>query len=282
MKILKKYARAKINLGLEILNKNNDGYHNINTVFKSIDLFDEMTFRANENKNIETSLDSLIPLESNLIYIAARKIFDRIGYKGGVRVDVKKTIPQGAGLGGGSSDAASTLMALNVLCDFRLRYEDLFEIAQTIGADVPYFLRYGTAEGKSRGQQLKYFRFYMPYYTLLVHPAIHVSTKDAYQSLGRDENFSREMTDLSKLLQTSIFDTQKLRKELVNDFEPNVFDSHPELSTIKDELYQNGAIYASMSGSGSTMFGLFIKLSEAKSAESKFSKYFTHISYPSF
>ncbi|PKL85026.1 MAG: 4-(cytidine 5'-diphospho)-2-C-methyl-D-erythritol kinase [Ignavibacteriae bacterium HGW-Ignavibacteriae-1] len=281
MKILKKYARAKINLGLEILNKNNDGYHSINTVFKSIDLFDEMTFRLSENE-IETNLDSIIPKETNLIYIATRKIFDKAGYKGGVQVDVNKIIPQGAGLGGGSTDAASTLQALNILCDLRLSYEDLFEIAKTIGADVPYFLKYGAAEGKSRGEKLKYFSFYMPYYILLVHPSIHVSTKEAYQSLGRDENFSREVTDLPKLLQTSIFDSEKLRKNLVNDFEPFVFESHTELSSIKDELYKNGAIYASMSGSGSSLFGLFTKFSEAKSAESKFSNYFTHISYPGF
>ncbi|MCO5250508.1 MAG: 4-(cytidine 5'-diphospho)-2-C-methyl-D-erythritol kinase [Candidatus Kapabacteria bacterium] len=281
MKILKKYARAKINLGLEILNKNNDGYHNINTVFKSIDLFDEMTFRLSE-KEIETNLDSIIPLESNLIYIAAHKIFDIAGYEGGVRVDVKKIIPQGAGLGGGSADAASTLQALNILCDLRLSYEDLFDIAQTIGADVPYFLKYGAAEGKSRGEKLKYFSFYMPYYILLVHPAIHVSTKEAYQSLGRDENFNREMTDLPELLKTSIFDSEELKKNLVNDFEPFVFESHPELSSIKDELYKNGAIYASMSGSGSSLFGLFTKFPEVKSAESMFSSYFTHISYPGF
>ncbi|MBS3999074.1 MAG: 4-(cytidine 5'-diphospho)-2-C-methyl-D-erythritol kinase [Desulfobulbaceae bacterium] len=281
MKILKKYARAKINLGLEIINKNNDGYHNINTVFKSIDLFDELTFSLRET-SIETNLDSHIPLESNLIYIAARKIFNRTSYNGGVLVDVEKMIPQGAGLGGGSSDAASTLQALNILCDFRLSYEELFEIAQTIGADVPYFLRYGTAAGSSRGEQLKYFSFYMPYYILLVHPVIHVSTKEAYQSLGRDENFSREVTDLPKLLKNSIFDTEKLRKNLVNDFEPFVFEIHPELSRIKDELYKNGAIYASMSGSGSSLFGLFTNFSKTKSAESKFSKYFTHISYPGF
>lgn len=282
MKILKKYARAKINLGLEVLNKNYDGFHNINTVFKTIDLHDNMVFEELTENKIETSLDYIIPIETNLIFKAANKIYDYVGDFRGIKVQIVKNIPQGGGLGGGSTDAAATLQAVNSLYGFKLSFEELFDIAITLGADVPYFLKIGTAVGTSRGEALDYFSFYMPYYILLINTGIHVSTKEAYESLDRKSNSNTYKTNFKGLLQQSIYEPDVLKKKLTNDFEPYVFALYPQLAEIKDSLYQNGAVYASMSGSGSSIYGLFATLFAAKSVAASFKQYFTHISYPGF
>ncbi len=282
MKILKKYARAKINLGLQVLNKEKDGYHNINTIFRPIDLYDILVFEARDDNSISTSMDSSIPLESNLIYKAIKSIYDYKEFQHGIHVHVTKNIPSGAGLGGGSSDAASTLNAINLIFDLKLNYDELFDLSFKLGADVPFFLKYGTAEGRLQGQKLRYFDLYMPYYILVVHPNIHVSTKESYESLNRISNANIEVIDYKDLLIGSIHNFGKLRERLINDFEHTVFAKYPDIAELKSELYDLGAVYASMSGSGSSVYGFFTDYNLVINAKCYFESYFTHISYPGF
>lgn len=282
MKVLKKYARAKINLGLQVLNKENNGYHNINTIFRPIDLYDILIYETRDDISISTSMDTEIPLQSNLIYKAIRSIFEYKNLQHGIHVKVIKNIPSGAGLGGGSSDAASTLKAVNTIFSLNLSYNELFELALNLGADVPFFLKDGTAEGRSRGQNLSYFNLYMPYYVLIVHPNIHVSTKEAYESLNRNYNTSNESYDYKDLLITSINNPDKFRDLLVNDFEETVFEKYPKIANIKSGLYIQGAKYASMSGSGSSVYGFYSDFDTAKRAQKHFEPCFTYISFPGF
>lgn len=275
MKIIKTKAFAKINLGLQVVNKRTDGFHNINTIFLKTLLYDEIEIRPFEDLKIECYPALNIPIEQNLVYKAVKKLERVSGSKKlNVLIKIRKNIPAGGGLGGGSSDAASVLVALNKLSALQLDFSTLFKIAAELGSDVPYFLKQGTAEATGRGELLDYFRFDLGYPVLLVFPGIHVDTGLAYKSLNRSADYSKP-TDFKKIIKG---DLMKYREFLYNDFELSAFSQNPELKKIKEKLYAAGAAYAQMSGSGSTLFGVFRNNEEASAAKQSLKKYNTFLS----
>lgn len=277
MSNITKYAPAKINLGLEILRKRPDGYHDINTVFYRIDLCDTLHFDLSDELTLECSPSMDFPQQDNIIIKAAKLLREFSGNNSlGAKILLEKRVPMGAGLGGGSSNAATALLALNELWELDLPHEVLYEIAIKLGSDVPFFLKDGSAAGKGRGEKLEYFDLYLPYRIFVVNPGIHVSTKWAYNNLNFIEKSTP--TDFRNAIKESLANPQMFRNLVFNDFESIVFDKYPEIAQLKKDLYSLGASFVLMSGSGSTVFALFKDVLEAQNAAEHFNKFFTHIS----
>lgn len=255
---IKKNANAKINIGLEILNKRSDDYHNLNTVFYSLhNLYDELIFERNDEQkvNIQSNIPELNG-KDNLIYTAIRKIERKVKKKIGVNINLKKNIPMGAGLGGGSSDAACTINAIDQLYELGLSYNEKLILAQAVGSDVPFFLQGGAAIGRSRGESLTFFEYEIPHQIVVVSPNIHVSTPAAYGELDRDST-PRNMVDYKMILDKAKDNPSLMRSMVFNEFEKPIFAKYPEIKEIKQKLYEQGAIFSLMSGSGSSVFGMF-------------------------
>ncbi len=255
---IKKNANAKINIGLEILNKRSDDYHNLNTVFYSLNnLYDELIFERNDDEKV--NIDSNIPElngKDNLIYTAIRKIERKVNKKIGVNINLTKNIPMGAGLGGGSSDAACTINAIDQIYELGLSYNDKLILAQAVGSDVPFFLQSGAAIGRSRGESLTFFDYNVPHQIVIVSPNIHVSTPAAYGELKRDST-PRQLTDYKQILERANENPSLMKSMIFNEFEKPIFEKHPEIKEIKRKLYEQGAVFSLMSGSGSSVFGMF-------------------------
>ena len=269
-------SNGKINLGLQVLNKRIDNYHNINTVFSRISLFDQITFEEDDKISIDILNSENIPIEDNLIYKAAIKLQNRTKTNKGAKIQLRKNIPMGGGLGGGSSNAAATLFALTKLWDLTPSTNDLMIIAQSLGSDVPFFLQEGLASAGSRGEKLNYFKLNLPHHILLVNPNIHVSTPLAFSSLNRNTK-QKVAINFKNILFRSLDNQSLLKEYIINDFEKTIFKVHPEIKLIKNKLYDLGAIFSLMSGSGSTVFGLFDTIEKAKSAKENFSQYTCHV-----
>jgi len=249
-------AYAKINLGLQILRKRQDGYHEIETVLHPIDIFDTIEFRDEERDIVVESTDPFLPVgESNLCWRAAQAVRRQAKINRGVRIFIDKRIPIGAGLGGGSSDAACVLRELPKFWNINLSDERLREMAASLGSDVPYFLRSGTALARGRGDDLEYFDFSLPYWIVIIYPNIRISTQWAYEQ-WRPEESSKKL-DLKRFLIDHVNEPQIWVDKLRNDFEDIVFRVHEAVRRAKDALYAGGADFAQMSGSGSAVYGLF-------------------------
>jgi len=275
MNSIKKLSFAKINLGLQVLNKRADGYHNINTVFYLTKLADILTFKKTSIKdlNISSNVDFGIPKEDNLIYKAIEKFAKKFPLDFGVDVHIEKNIPMGGGLGGGSSNAAITLNAINELSGSRASYNDLLIIAQSLGSDIPYFLKYGTAVAGSRGESLAYFDYELPYSIVIVNPNIHIGTPEAYRKLSRTEK-ERQKIHLPMVLINADGNATLFKEFLINDFEEVVLKDYPEIEEIKAKLYSLGADFTLLSGSGASVFGLFPKDYKKEEIKSIFPNYF--------
>jgi 4-diphosphocytidyl-2-C-methyl-D-erythritol kinase len=249
-------AYGKINLGLRILRKRSDGYHDIETVFHQIDVFDELSFRLHESDVLLTSTNPQLPTDnSNLCVKAANLLRDLTGVQEGVEIMLKKNIPIGAGLGGGSADAAATLVTLARFWNLELSQAELQTLAASLGSDIPFFLVGNTASATSRGEQLEPLNLSFPYWIVLVTPPVHVSTAWAYKMLHRGEHPVPPAGFKSALLEHA-HDHQFLARTLTNDFEPVVFEAHPEVRAIKETMLNEGADVALMTGSGSSVFAL--------------------------
>jgi 4-diphosphocytidyl-2-C-methyl-D-erythritol kinase len=247
-------ALAKVNLDLRVLARRPDGYHELRTIFQTISLADtlELAFTPARRTAVELACELDIP--GNLVTRAARLALGAMRKTGRVEMRLTKRIPMGAGLGGGSSDAAAVLLALPALVGKTLSMAALLELAETLGSDVPFFLLGGAAVGIGRGTEL----FPLPdgpsRQGLVVAPGVHVSTAEAYRRL------SPRLT--SDSLQNKIFSFQSQvwdrgRSQAANDFETVVFEEHGRLAALKRELLRKGAETAMMTGSGSAVFGLF-------------------------
>jgi 4-diphosphocytidyl-2-C-methyl-D-erythritol kinase len=274
------HANAKINFGLEILNKRNDGYHNINSIFLPICLSDELIITESPDLIIKLKPDLGIPVEENLVYKAAielKKAFDIT--ESGANILIKKNIPIGAGLGGGSSDAATVLIGLAKIWNINIEPSQLLNLAVKLGSDIPFFLRNTPAIVNGRGEQLEFFEYSLPYWILLVYPKINISTAWAYKSLKRTESKVKS-TNFKKLILESQLNHNIFRENIKNDFEGIVFENYPEISQIKDSLYGSGAVFALLSGSGSSVYGMFDDYELCIRAEKIFSDYFTFICPP--
>lgn len=270
---------AKINLGLRIVGKRNDGYHDIETIFYPLSLFDEITFNPSPAISL-TCTDPAIPVNNdNLCWIAAELFLSTFGIFGGVSIAITKRIPSGAGLGGGSSNAAATLLAMRDMFNVNATDTKLKEIALQIGSDVPFFLRRGTAFGEGRGERLSYFHRTLPYWIVLVYPGIHVSTPWAYAAYSEHVKGIFQHRKTMQEIFSSTIDIPLLH----NDFEEVVFSKYPEIGAIKRNLLELGAVHAMMSGSGSSVYGLFENDSGAKRAIEHFSgTHFVHCTPPNF
>ena len=250
------FPNCKINLGLSILEKRTDGYHALETVFYPVALKDSIEIVLNKNTTVEfTSSGNPIPgnVSENLCikaYHLLKKDFPKIT---GVKIHLHKIIPMGAGLGGGSSDGAFTLLMLNELFTLNLTQTELINYAAQLGSDCPFFIVNQAAHATGRGEILQPINIDLSNYTFaLIHPGIHISTAWAFQQIKPGV---KEKT-IAAIIQAPI---QTWKDHLINDFEQAVFGAHPLLHTIKSELYQQEALYASLSGSGSSIFGIFPK-----------------------
>lgn len=248
-------AYAKINLGLRILRKRPDGYHDIETVFHRVALHDTISMVAGDRLELVCEADAVPADERNLALRAALLLRESTGTRQGVSVTLTKRIPVGAGLGGGSSDAASVLTHLPRLWGIDVSPEALRRLALELGSDVPYFLERGSALARGRGDLLDYFPLPLPFTILVCYPRVHVSTAWAYQQVRPRTDVPAR--DLADIIRDGIEEPAILRGELVNDFEESVVEAYPVIGDIKRILVVGGAVYASMSGSGSAVFGFF-------------------------
>jgi 4-diphosphocytidyl-2-C-methyl-D-erythritol kinase len=277
--VLKAYA--KINLGLRVLRKREDGFHDIETIFHRINLFDELTIEPSETFISISSNDQTLPTnENNLCWQAVELLRTEVGTTRGAAIHLKKNIPIGAGLGGGSSDAAAVLTALPALWNTPVDASTLADVALNIGSDVPYFLHNKSAYAEGRGERLQFVKLSLPYSILIVTPNIHISTAWAYGALSKQKRLTPRR---SKFYDGATCTVAAIPALMENDFEPVVFDAHREIAELKREILSHGAVYALLSGSGSSVFGLFNDESNARKAGDFFkSKDFVSITPPNF
>jgi 4-diphosphocytidyl-2-C-methyl-D-erythritol kinase len=271
-------APAKINWALSVIRKRSDGYHDILSIVQAIDLYDYLAFE--ESDNIEIQTNSTIRMENNLVYKAIIALKNFTGIKKGIRVTLKKEIPIGGGLGGGSSDAASTLKALNEFWRLKLSLENLIQIGASIGSDIPFFLNLPICIIEGRGEIVKPLKIDKTYTLLLVKPSFGISTKWAYESL----NLKTQLTENYEKINNNIWQLyQNLKKGdienlyLWNDLEVVVSKQYPEIEMIKKMLIKAGAKASLMSGSGATLFGLFNDEKEALEASEFFKGYWVKV-----
>lgn len=281
-------ACAKINLHLEVLGRRDDGYHNIFSLMVSVDECDLLQLeefeisRDNDTVNIRILprggtyewLMATVPLQENLIARAAKAYFAKAGTGGSLVIGVRKNIPAGAGLGGGSSDAAAMLRLLNS----QMRYfsdEELLKLASTIGADVPYCLVGGYAICEGIGEIVIPLEGRLQYWVLIVQKNIHISTRKAYEALGRITSCPYSSIDIENKKKAFEEGVRKgdigiFKDILKNDFEEFAFGSFPELEGYKKKLKNYGADYAAMTGSGSSIVGIFKDYDALRRAEKNF------------
>jgi len=257
-------ALAKINLDLRVLEKRSDGYHELRTIFQTVSLADSLEIAFTPASGTAIEFEDPLALPDNLALRAARLAMEAMPVRGHVAMRLTKRIPMGAGLGGGSSDAAAVLLALPVLAGGVLDFAVLAALARELGSDVPFFLMGGRAAGIGRGTELFPLPDRPSRRGLLVAPPVHVSTAEAYRAL------SPRLT--TELQQNKIFSFQSQVWDVStavpagNDFEPAVFARHPELAALKEKLLRAGASPALMTGSGSSLFGLFRDAGEVSRA----------------
>tara|TARA_B100001123_G_scaffold43359_1_gene44579 strand:- start:756 stop:1610 length:855 start_codon:yes stop_codon:yes gene_type:complete len=270
---------AKINIGLQVLNKREDGYHNIKSLFVEIDLQDQLEFTPSSRFQL-TVEGADLPLDgSNLISKAYEKIRSQIKtVKTEYSIYLKKQIPMGGGLGGGSSNAAVTLMALNQLWKLNNSTHQLELLGAEIGADVPFFIKGGVQLVEGIGDELTILNTDLLHGVtlLLIVPPIHISTPWAYVALNKSLQPDKSLPkfpSLSKPMKWELFE---------NDFERVIRKTYPEIGTIKENLQNAGALYVCLSGSGSTVFGIFDNHQKAKALLGNFSPYQTFLSSPVF
>ncbi|MGI8735562.1 MAG: 4-(cytidine 5'-diphospho)-2-C-methyl-D-erythritol kinase [Pyrinomonadaceae bacterium] len=254
---------AKINLELRVLGKRPDGYHEIRTVLQTVSLHDDLSFSQNSSGEITfTSNDPHFPGDSsNLIIRAAQALRDWCGVKSGASINLEKRIPVKGGLGGGSSNAAVTLMGLSRLWDLHLGPSDLLRMSATLGADVPFFFYGGRALATGIGTQISSLPDSKMHRLLIVAPNATVSTADAYKALNAPALTTSESDSILAISRTEAnFDDSEqwpLCDHLSNDFERVIFDIEPEISRAKNALMQAGARCALLAGSGSSVFAIF-------------------------
>ena len=251
-------ALAKINLGLDILGKREDGYHEVRMIMQTIQMYDVLEMKKKKEPGISLSVNyPFIPNdERNLVYKAAKLLMDEFQIEQGVSIRLDKFIPVAAGMAGGSSDAAAALVGMNRLFKLGLSEQDLMDRAVNIGADVPYCVMRGTALAEGIGEKLTRIRQVPECYVLVGKPAINVSTKVAYESLKLDEiQVHPDIDGMIRDIENG--DLYSMTSKMGNVCEPGIIGKYPVIQEIKDLMEENGALKAIMSGSGPTVFGIF-------------------------
>lgn len=253
-------APAKINLFLRVLRKRADGYHDIVSLMQKITLYDELIFYPRSKGIVLNCPGSTLPTsQNNLVFRAAQAIFAYANYTSGMEITLTKKIPLSAGLGGGSSDAATTLMALNKICSFNLKKSELIKLGAKIGADVPFFIFGNNALASGVGDKLKALPDLPQINLVLIKPQFELSTKMVYENLNLRLTRGKNNYSIPRFLKMG-----DIIRELHNDLESVSLKMHPELNDLKQMLLRHGALGALMSGSGPTVFGIFRDGKEAK------------------
>ena len=268
---------SKVNVGLKILNKRRDGYHNIHTVFQEIDFHDNIILKKrNSGCYFTSNVDWLSNNKSNLCVKAWQSLVDRFGIAG-VSIHLQKNIPPGSGLGGGSSNAAYILKGLSKLYNLNISLNDLLRIGSSIGADVPFFIKGGCQIGSGIGDQLFKVDNLIKKIFLLVMPEIHIDTKTTFKKFKNFLENKQEKVNFADFIEKKKF----LFKFFENDFETIIVPAYPEIGQIKKKLLSYGAVFSSLSGTGSTVYGVFDDEAKAISAESLFKVHYkTCIAHP--
>ena len=259
-------AYAKLNVGLRVLYKRPDNYHELRTVFQTISLADRLDVAFTPTDVTSIAIEGTPEIADNLVEKATRLVLEELSLQAVVRFLLKKHIPSGAGLGGGSSDAAAVLLALPVLAGRVIPIGRLLALAAQLGSDVPFFLRGGTALGLGRGEELYPLPDLPSQHCLLVAPNVHSSTAQAYGDLSRGLTTTALQNKLNNF-QQDVWSGVDVSVPVANDFEPVVFALHPELTAIRDRLVDSGATFAGMTGSGSSIFAFFDSAASLKRAE---------------
>jgi 4-diphosphocytidyl-2-C-methyl-D-erythritol kinase len=260
-------APAKVNLHLEIKGRRPDGYHEILSIVHSVQLYDRVYLRSLKDKKILRILcDPPLPGQSNIAATAAQLFTSTCGIEAGIEVCIEKRIPVGAGLGGGSSDAAAVLVGLNKLLGTRLSKGELHEMAAGLGSDVPFFLEQGAALMSGRGEELESLEPREDLILVLVSPDFSISTGEAYRWFDMAEKIQRRKSISRVDLKARLRQTPPASWDFFNSFQPVVEDRYPQIKTIAGELKDCGADFAALSGSGSTIFGVFTDGKVAQSA----------------
>lgn len=257
-------CRAKINLYLGITGKRDDGYHDIETVYQPVSLSDTIRISKADSGIVLSGNDRSISWgKGNLCYRAAEALFREAGYRGAVRIEVDKKIPHGAGLGGGSSDAAGVLIGLNRFLEFQFSPEKLAGIALAIGSDVPFFIFNRPAIGRGRGEILQGVRGIRDVFILLIIPDTRINTANAYKNIDLVLTKAQSRYKLGVFLEgLSRIPQGRIRSH--NSFEKSVCTGYPEVENILNLLRKNEkALFTSLSGSGSVCFSVFAERSEA-------------------
>ena len=271
MKKILMESYGKINLGLDVLYKRPDGYHEINTIMQQISLKDTLIIEDKGNDIIIQSNNNNLPLDStNLMHKAWEKLREKTKIKKGIKISIDKQIPIAGGLAGGSSNAAAVLKGLNILWDLGLSQEELRDIGEEIGADVPYCIMGGTAYAEGIGEKLTKLRSFRGKHILLVNPGIEVSTEYVYKNLEIKDsprvNMEKIISDIEK------DDIKSLANNIKNIMEEVVIKKHPVIKEIKEEMKNCGALASLMSGSGPTVFGIFDHMDRLEYCKDKFIK----------
>jgi len=247
------FPNAKINLGLQVIEKRADNFHNIASVIVPVAWFDVLEFQKSDTYSLTVyGLNDKWEVEENLVTKAWHLLKNRFDIPP-LEIHLYKSIPIGSGLGGGSSDAAFLIKKVNEEFKLEMSTAEMKIIASKLGSDCPFFIENKTILATGKGDVFEPIELYLDnYFLLLVKPELSVSTADAYQHIHP----KKPLTKMLNIIQQPI---HFWKDKLENDFEKIVFEPYPELALIKDQLYQNGAIYASMSGSGSAIYGIFEK-----------------------
>ncbi|HEU5168807.1 MAG TPA: 4-(cytidine 5'-diphospho)-2-C-methyl-D-erythritol kinase [Chitinophagaceae bacterium] len=252
------FPNCKINLGLNIVNKRGDGYHDIETVFFPVHLKDALEVIEKETFEFSTSGSAIEgEAEKNLCIKAYQLLKRDFPHLPPVQMHLHKAIPVGAGLGGGSADGAFILKSLNKKFELNLSEEDMINYSLELGSDCPFFILNKPCYATGRGEILEQIDLdLLTYKIIIVHPGVHISTAWAFANINR----SRPVKSIKEIIMQPV---ETWKEELKNDFEIPVFTQRPEIKKIKGELYSAGAVYASMSGSGSAVYGIFDKANKA-------------------
>jgi 4-diphosphocytidyl-2-C-methyl-D-erythritol kinase len=277
---LEKKSPCKVNLLLNILGKRADGFHELETVMQPVNFYDELVFERGGNGTQLSCSEKNLPTDSkNLVFRAAEKFLEAAKISNGVKIHLEKKIPLAAGLGGGSGNAATTLLALNELFDKPLAAEKIYEIAAMLGSDIPFFLQSKPALATGRGekiQPLKKFPALNGKAFLLIHPGFGISTPWAYQNLARFPEASNGKVGRAKILISKLQGNNwpGIADAFYNSLEAPALEKFPILQLFQEFLRVNGALAALMSGSGSTTFAIAENVSTAESLVEKFKSKF--------
>ena len=250
-------AYGKVNIGLDVTGRRDDGYHLVKMILQTVDLYDEICVRKQEEGiTVQTNKPFLPTDERNLAYKAAKMIMDAYDIPGGVRIDIGKNIPIAAGMAGGSTDAAAVLKLMNEIFELEIDSEEMDRIAVKLGADVPFCLRKGTYLAEGIGEKLTKLPDMPHCYLAIINPHFGISTKWSYEQLDKTSDIKHP--DIDQIISAmGAQDLGRVSLEMGNVLERAALEKYPQIQEIKDKLKSAGALGTLMSGSGPTVFGIF-------------------------